>query len=133
MKRLTRQILNAAIITTVFAIAGVIIRMKVPGLVDGISISLLLPSFLIITSLSLFVFNSGVSKPPDTQPLFTLSAVGIKFFLAAILALVYFVALKKTDIRFVILFFVLYLAFTFYLIMVIHKALKDRSLKKEKV
>jgi len=131
MRRVTRQILNAAIITTILAITGLIIEMRVPGLVDRFSLSLLLPSFFVITLVSLIIFNAGISKPEDSSYLYTLSAIGVKFFLAAILSLVYFIAFRKSDLRFVILFFILYLAFTFYLVIVISKALKDRSLKRE--
>lgn len=133
MNRLTKQILNAAIITTVLAIAGVITEMRTVGLVDNISLSVLLPSFLVITTISLIIFHAGLRREQDTQYLFTLSAIGVKFFLVAILALVYFAILKKTELRFVLLFFILYLAFTFYLVMVILKALKVRLLKKDRV
>jgi drug/metabolite transporter (DMT)-like permease len=130
MRKVTRQILNAAILTTILAIAGLMIKMRQPGMVDGMSLSILLPSFFVTISLALIIFNAGLSKPDDTSPLYTLSAIGLKFFLAAILSLVYFVALKKTELRFVILFFILYLAFTFYLLRVILKTLKNKSLKK---
>ena len=133
MGRVTRQILNTAILTTIFAMAGMMLKIKVPGIIDGFSLSLLLPSFFIITSLSLVIFNAGVNKPDDTSSLYTLSAVGSKFFLVAILALVYFLVLKKSEHRFVILFFILYLAFTFYLLRIILKTLKDKSLKKDKI
>jgi len=128
MRGITRQILHAAILTTIFAIAGVIIKMRVPGMLDGESLSILLPSFFIITSLALVVFNAGIAKPDDTSTLYTMSAIGTKFFLSAILALVYFAVLKKSEPGFVILFFILYLAFTFYLLRVILKALKNKSL-----
>lgn len=131
MSRLLKQIVNAAILTTLLAIIAVVIKNKPSAYVDQLSIVLLLPSFFLICSLSLTIFNIGMTKPADVQSLFTLSAIGIKFFLVAILALVYFVTFKKSELEFVLLFFILYLTFTFYLIRVILKTLNNRSLKKE--
>ena len=132
MNIITKQILHAAIIATILAITGVIVEMRT-AYIDLFSISILIPSFLLITVTSLIIFNAGSSKPDDTQPLYTLSAIGSKFLLAAVLALVYFVAFKKYEARFVLLFFILYLSFTFYLLFVIFKALKNRPLKRNKI
>jgi len=128
MSRLLKTIINAAIVTTLLTMAGLAVNNVQPLLIDRISIFVLLPSYFLITTLSLIVFYAGESKPADTQYLFTLSSIGIKFFLSAVLALIYFAVFKKSEVNFVLLFFILYLTFTFYLIMVIVKVLKTRSL-----
>jgi len=92
---------------------------------------LVLPGFifLVITALSLLVFLIGTVKSPESQPLYTMGALGLKFFLSMIFALIYFIVLKNTTLGYIILFFLLYLAFTIYLLRGIVKILKIKSLK----
>jgi len=92
---------------------------------------LVLPGFifLVITALSLLVFPIGTVKSPESQPLYTMGALGLKFFLSMIFALIYFIVLKNTTLGYIILFFLLYLAFTIYLLRGIVKILKIKSLK----
>jgi len=58
-----------------------------------------------------------------------MGALGLKFFLSMIFALIYFIVLKNTTPGYIILFFLLYLAFTIYLLWGIVKILKIKSLK----
>lgn len=97
-----------------------------PGLSELFITTLL---FLVITAIALAVFLIGKSKNTENQPLYTMGAVGIKFFLSIILALIYFVALKYSSLFYILLFFLLYLAFTIFLLRVIIKSLKAKSLK----
>ena len=85
--------------------------------------------FLVITASSLLVFLIGIVKSPESQPLYTMGALGLKFFLSMIFALIYFIVLKNTTLGYIILFFLLYLAFTIYLLRGIVKILKIKSLK----
>jgi hypothetical protein len=96
------------------------------GLADLSLTSLL---FMIITGIALVVFIVGNGKLTDDQALYTMGAIGIKFFLSIILALIYFVALKYSSLFYILLFFLLYLAFTIFLLRVIIKSLKTKSLK----
>lgn len=93
---------------------------------------ILLPSlvFAFISIIVLVVFETGQSKEKDSRSLFTMAAMGLKFFLSMVFALVYFAVLKKTSTEYIILFFLLYLAFTIYLIVIIIKVLKIKSLKQ---
>jgi hypothetical protein len=59
----------------------------------------------------------------------TLLSVSFKFIIELILALIWFIVAKKTTFHSVLLFFVLYLAFTLISIWLILKTLKYRSLK----
>ena len=129
MSALTKQLVNLAILAIILSLAALGIRFGHPWLIDRTSVALLVPSFYIITSLALVIFNAGQAKPADAASLYSLAAMGIKFFLSAVLALIYFALLKNSGTSFVLLFFILYLAFTVYLIRVIVKALKTRSLK----
>lgn len=92
---------------------------------------LLLPClvFPVIIALSFIVFIAGMKKSPERQPVFTMAAVGTKFVLSGVFALTYFIILKRTGPQHIILFFLLYLAFTVYLLKIILKVLKVKSLK----
>jgi hypothetical protein len=58
----------------------------------------------------------------------SLVAIGLKFLIELVFAFLWFFVGKKTGLSDVILFFVLYLAFTLFLLMVIVKELKHKSL-----
>ena len=62
------------------------------------------------------------------QTLHSLVAVSIKLLLEMVFALVWFILVKKTGLPSVLLFFVLYLAFTLFSIFIIVKTLKNKSL-----
>lgn len=112
----------------VFALSSAVIYI----LEAGITIrDLLLPGlvFPVIVAVSFIVFIAGRKKAPDRQPVFTMAAVGAKFVLSSVFALTYFIILKRTGIGHIILFFLLYLAFTIYLLKVILKVLKVKPLK----
>jgi len=84
--------------------------------------------FTVITSLVLIVFITGQKKNPESQAMHTLSAIGVKFLLELLLAFLWFFVGKKSGLPDVLLFFVLYLAFTLFSILVISKELKNRVL-----
>jgi hypothetical protein len=98
------------------------IDMKEPAVIS------LTVSFAFSAFLSLVVFIKGLSREPDVQAMHTFVAVGIKFLIELFIALVWFVAAKKNSPAYILLFFVLYLAFTSFSIVVILKTLKKKSL-----
>jgi hypothetical protein len=85
-------------------------------------------SFAVSTILSLLVFRRGLSREQDAQAMHSFVSTGIKFLIELFIALIWFVAAKKTSAEYILLFFVLYLAFTMFFIKVILKALKKKSL-----
>ena len=84
--------------------------------------------FLVNSIIVLIIFFKGQTKEPDSQTLHSLVSLSFKFLLELVLALVWFIVAKKTSFPSVLLFFVLYLTFTLFLIWVILKTLKDKSL-----
>jgi len=84
--------------------------------------------FFSITLTSLLIFDSGQKKEVSSQTLHILAAIVIKMLLEMVLALVWFFILKKTDPSNLLLFFVLYLAFSLYSIIFMLKTLKSKSL-----
>lgn len=113
---------------SVFTLSAVVI-ISLPA---GISLAdIILPCivFPVITALSYIVFLLGSGKDAERQPLYTAGSIGLKFFFTVVFALVYFAILKNTGTGYIILFFLLYLAFTIYLLLGIVKRLKIKSLK----
>lgn len=129
MKIAAKRIINLAFYSlAVFAVLSITL-LVFPLEINLIELLLPISIFLFITAFSLLVFHIGTTKNQERQPLYTMGALGIKFFFSMVFALVYFIALKNTAPLYIILFFLLYLAFTIYLIRGIFKILKIKSLK----
>jgi hypothetical protein len=91
-------------------------------------LSILTLIFTFFSLIALYVFYRGQTKEPPAQSMHTLFSFSIKFLLELILALLWFLVAKKTHTGSVIMFFVLYLTFSLFLILTIIKALKNRPL-----
>ena len=129
MKTAANKFINLVIYSlVVFAVMAMVI-LVFPIQITLTDLLLTGSIFLVITASSLRVFLIGIVKSPENQPLYTMGALGLKFFLSMIFALIYFIVLKNTTLGYIILFFLLYLAFTIYLLRVIVKILKIKSLK----
>ena len=129
MKKAAGKFINLFIYTLmVFAFMAIIILL-VPLQVSIPELLLTTFIFSVITSLALLLFLLGTDRSPERQPLYTMGAVGLKLFLFIIYAIVYFVVFKNTGAVYIILFFLLYLAFTIYLLRIVVKTLKIKSLK----
>jgi hypothetical protein len=95
---------------------------------DEISTLLLILSFTVSTLLSLIIFVRGLPLAADLQGMHTFVATGVKFIVELFIVLIWFVVAKKTSVNYILLFFVLYLAFSLFLVIVILKTLKKKSL-----
>lgn len=84
--------------------------------------------YTIISIITLTIFIHGQSREPDSQTMHSLVAVSLKFLLDMVLALGWFHIAKKTSFICVLIFFVIYLSFTLFLIIVIFKILKNSTL-----
>jgi hypothetical protein len=89
---------------------------------------ILSPAFSVISLITLLIFFKGQSKEPDSQTLYILTSVSLKFLLEIIFALIWFIIAKKTSLPSVLMFFVLYLSLSLFSIWVILKTLKNRAL-----
>lgn len=128
MKSVLSHIFYLLLLTLIITAAGY-------GISAAAKINILSSDILILTSLFAFVtltaivvFTIGARRQPRNQTFLSLVALGLKFILEMILALVWFFIAKKTGAASVVLFFLLYLAFTLFLIFVILNTLKDKSL-----
>lgn len=84
--------------------------------------------FAFIAFCTLVIFFRGQKKEPASQAMHSLTAISSKLFLEMVFALIWFITGKKNSLELVLLFFVLYLAFTLYSVFIILKTLKNKSL-----
>lgn len=91
-------------------------------------IALLSVVFTLISLLTLFIFFRGQAKESGSQTLHTLVSVSLKLLIELVFAFIWFFIVKKTGLSNVLLFFVLYLAFSLFSILTILKALNYKSL-----
>ena len=84
--------------------------------------------FALLAFLILAIAFRGMNKDPDTKTLHIMVALGLKFLIELVFAFLWFFVGKKTGLSSVLLFFVLYLAFTLFSILVIVKTLNYKSL-----
>jgi hypothetical protein len=115
------------LLTAICLILVSIISAARPSLLPGRGELLLTGGFAISALASLIVFFRGAGKNPETSVFTTLIALGIKLLLSLVLALLFFVVLKNRDTGSLLLFFILYLAFTVYVILTFLSVLKKRS------
>lgn len=84
--------------------------------------------FSIVSLITIIIFMRGQNREPESQTMHSLVAVSLKFLVELAVAFVWFFLAKKTGIQNVVLFFVLYLAFTLFSILIILKTLKYKTL-----
>jgi hypothetical protein len=95
---------------------------------DVKSVLILIASFAFTTLVSLIVFIRGLPRKAGEQAMHTFVAVSVKFLAELFISLIWFVAGKKTSADYILLFFVLYLAFSLFFVTVVLKTLKKKSL-----
>jgi len=85
--------------------------------------------FFLTTAIPLFVFFKGQKKKPPEETMHSFISVALKFVLDLILAFIWFTLMKKTGWIDILLFFMLYLAFSITGILIILKSLKNKTFK----
>jgi hypothetical protein len=88
---------------------------------------LLTMCFTVAALISLLIFFNGTASDVERSVLMTLIALSVKFLLSLIIALLFFVIFKNREAGSVILFFILYLAFTVFIILTFLNVLKRNS------
>ena len=130
MYLLFKRILSTIILSLALMLAGMILLKFLPGIIDKGSLLILVPAFFILSMLIHTLNFLGLKRDPEERTLFTFGSIGVKFILSALIALLYFEAFKKTGLNNILLFFVLYLTFTVYLVLVVVKDLNARTIKR---
>ena len=85
-------------------------------------------AFTLIIIVCIIIFTKGQSKTTQKGFLYTLVSMSIKLLLEMILAILFFAVAKKNNLEVVLMFFILYLPFTIFLILTILKTLKNKQL-----
>lgn len=85
-------------------------------------------SFSAIGVISGIIFTTGLKKGPEARTMYLMVAWVFKLLLEMVLALLWFLIVKKTYLASVILFFVLYLAISLYSMFFILNTLKSKPL-----
>jgi hypothetical protein len=92
------------------------------------NIIILIAGFTIISLMAMLIFFSGYYKNAEKSVFVTLIGIGVKMVLSLILALIFFLVLKNRATGSVILFFVLYLGFTVFVVLTFLSVLKTKPL-----
>lgn len=84
--------------------------------------------FFLFTLLLFVLFYRGLTKDPQKGILYTYGTIALKIFVHMVYILVFYLLTKNLTMDFIIVFFVLYLAFTLYLILAFIKELKSKQI-----
>lgn len=101
-----------------------------PSVINPGSSLLLAAGFTISAFVSLLIFFNGTGNDSEKSVFMTLIALGVKMLFSFILALLFLAVFKNNNTGSVILFFILYLAFTVFVIRTILSVLKKSQFKK---
>jgi hypothetical protein len=128
LKPLNRYILHLLMLNILLITAGYTISTL--GIINVLFSDILILdiSFLLIAIITAFIFFRGQTKDPESQTLHNLVSLSLKFLLELLLAVIWFIIAKKSSLQSVILYFVIYLTLTLFLIWVMLKTLKYRVL-----
>lgn len=91
------------------------------------NILLLTGGFAVISMAALVIFFHGTEGSGEKRVFTTLIAIGVKMLLSFVLALLFIVVFKNKETGSVILFFILYLVFTFYIFLTFFRIAKRKS------
>ena len=128
MKPLYKYILLLLFLSILLTGTGYLLASVANIILNYSDITILSLLFSLIAFITLVIFLRGQTKGPESQTLYSLVAVNLKFLLELVIALIWFIVAKKTSLASVLIFFVLYLTFTLFLIWIILKTLKNKSL-----
>lgn len=122
-----RYYLFLLILSMLIIIVVVGLNRILPDLFSPVSTVMLAGGFSIIAFSSLLIFFNGQRSDPEKSVFMTLVALGVKMLLSFVLALLFFVVFKNSQTGSVMLFFILYLAFTVFVFLTIFRVLKRKS------
>lgn len=128
LKPFLKYYINLSLLTLSFIVVGSLIVYGLNTYMTFKNVIFLSLTFSAISFTTLFIFFIGQTKESGSQLVYTLSAISLKFILAAVAALIWFVAGKNLQTQYVLLFFILYLAFTIFSVIVILNVLNNKAL-----
>jgi len=123
-----KYLIGLLLLDLILLAAGYLLDALAPIIIHFSDVLLLTLCFSAINILSVFIFNRGLKKDPESQTMHLMIAIAVKLPLEMVLALIWFFVAKNTCSSSVLLFFVLYLALSLYSISYILNTLKNKSL-----
>lgn len=112
------------LLTLLYLLSGLTVNYIYPSLLNINTLAVILAVFLPVSLLALVIFNSGIKNDPDRRILKTFLAISLKTVLCLAFALILFMGFKKKDSVTVILFFIIYLGFTLFVVFSMLNTLK---------
>jgi L-asparagine transporter-like permease len=125
--RAIRYYFRLLLLTLCLIVAAIIPGKADPSLYNTSSAVLLIAGFALVAFISLLIFFNGFFSGGEKSVFMTLIALGVKMLLSFLLALLFFLVLKNDATGSLILFFVIYLAITVYVILTFTSVLKKKS------
>lgn len=123
----TRYYLRLLALSLVLVIIIILLGRFYPSVYDTTDAVFLDAGFTLAAFASLLIFFNGFYADREKSVFMTLIALGVKMLLSFVLALLYLLVFKNDAIGSIILFFVLYLAFTVYVVLTFTGVLKKKS------
>ena len=123
-----RYLFGLLFLFSFFLFAGYLLLAFVDINITFSELAILSLGFSTITLLVISIVRRGTRKDPSGLTMHLLAALSIKLLLEMVLALMWFFVAKKTSGASLILFFVLYLAFSLFSITLMLNTLKNKSL-----
>jgi len=128
LKPIYKYILSLLVFEFLVSLAGLLLISISSIDIHFTDIAILSAVFTIISLITLIIFFRGQNKEPASQTMHTLVSLSLKFLIELVLAVAWFFISKKSGLSSVILFFVLYLSFTLFLVTIMLKTVKPKSL-----
>ena len=116
-----------AAIAMFFIIMESVLGSFYPSLFNTSAAAFLTAVFTLAAFISLLIFFNGYNSDRERSVFMTLIALGVKMLFSFVLALLFFLVFKNDTTGSVILFFILYLAFTGYVVLTFAGVLKKKS------
>ena len=122
-----RFYLGLGAIAIFFFIMEMVVGRLFPSLFNISAAAFLTAGFTLTAFIALLIFFNGYHSDPGRSVFMTLIALGLKMVLCFVLALLFFLVFKNKSTGSVVLFFILYLAITVYVVLTFTGVLKKKS------
>jgi hypothetical protein len=128
LKPLNKYILLLTGFEILVLLAGYLLTSNLTTDINFSEILYLSVTFTLLAMMVLIIFFRGQSGESASQAMHLLVSIGLKFLSELIIAFIWFFVAKKTGLASVILFFILYLAFTLFSLLIVVKTLKYKPI-----
>ncbi|HNV65663.1 MAG TPA: hypothetical protein PK596_00905 [Bacteroidales bacterium] len=122
-----RFYLGLGAIAIFFIIMEMVVGRLFPSLFNISAAAFLTAGFTLTAFIALLIFFNGYHSDRERSVFMTLIALGLKMVLCFVLALLFFLVFKNKSTGSVVLFFILYLAITVYVVLTFTGVLKKKS------